>query len=340
MSADVKPSTSQIRGVNLGSWLLVEKWMLDPSISILAKFDGDSELEILRSNCLNKVREALHQHHNNYITEEDFAWLAKHGINSVRVPVGYWLFYDLMGEMFEGDPFYVYRDIYLDGHRYLTRTFNWGIKHGITILIDLHGLPGGQNDENHNGTSDKGLFWSNFEHFNRVFTRLVDRLYREYSSRPNYLGISLCNEPKCSIEELKRAIQCWDESFSHYRGWVILPQIWETNDRPSEYTSRYNYEGKFMIDSHLYYCFNQPELTMNDILGKVLPEREGEIKLCQRLIIGEWSLAVSQKCSDQNIRSYAASQIKCYEQASAWYFWSYKCRYSGWSFRASHIYLH
>ncbi|HET8704713.1 MAG TPA: glucan 1,3-beta-glucosidase, partial [Pseudomonadales bacterium] len=81
-------STNKVRGVNLGGWLVLEKWMT-PSL-----FDGLNATDET-SWCAElgeRASEKLKQHWNNFITKEDFAWLAKIGINAVRIPFGHWIF--------------------------------------------------------------------------------------------------------------------------------------------------------------------------------------------------------------------------------------------------------
>ena len=78
----------KLRGVNLGGWLVLEKW-ITPSL-----FEG-LEATDETTYCAELGERAdtlLKQHWNSYITREDFAWLAKTGINAVRLPVGHWLF--------------------------------------------------------------------------------------------------------------------------------------------------------------------------------------------------------------------------------------------------------
>ncbi|KAI3852314.1 hypothetical protein MKX03_018959 [Papaver bracteatum] len=36
-------------------------------------------------------QKAKQEHRNSYITREDFRYLSKHGINTVRIPVGWWI---------------------------------------------------------------------------------------------------------------------------------------------------------------------------------------------------------------------------------------------------------
>merc|ERR1719401_1886306 len=86
-----------IRGVNLGGWFLLEPWMTDHLFrdesdrafaDDCVALDERGLMEALRQ----ATREArMNAHWRTWITEEDIAWLSRHGINTVRVPFGYWM---------------------------------------------------------------------------------------------------------------------------------------------------------------------------------------------------------------------------------------------------------
>lgn len=42
----------------------------------------------------NRANEVLERHRNSFITEGDFNFLFRHGINTVRIPVGWWIAFD------------------------------------------------------------------------------------------------------------------------------------------------------------------------------------------------------------------------------------------------------
>lgn len=42
----------------------------------------------------DKAEEVLSRHRNTFITAEDFVFLSRHGINTVRIPVGWWIYQD------------------------------------------------------------------------------------------------------------------------------------------------------------------------------------------------------------------------------------------------------
>ena len=88
MTLQTHHPVTKLRGVNLGGWLVLEKWMTP---SLFAGLNAEDET----SYCVElgaKAIPALHEHWQSFITREDFAWLAGIGINAVRIPIGHWLF--------------------------------------------------------------------------------------------------------------------------------------------------------------------------------------------------------------------------------------------------------
>src|SRR5690606_37404592 len=75
-------------GVNLGNWLLLERW-IQPSLFAGA---ADARDEHGLCSALGDGAEAhMRRHRETYVTADDFVWLARYGIDAVRIPFGYWL---------------------------------------------------------------------------------------------------------------------------------------------------------------------------------------------------------------------------------------------------------
>ena len=80
----------KLRGVNLGGWLVLEKWMT-PSL-----FEGLQAVDET-SYCIELgelAGQTLKAHWQDFITIKDFVWLASIGVNAVRIPIGHWIFGD------------------------------------------------------------------------------------------------------------------------------------------------------------------------------------------------------------------------------------------------------
>ena len=166
----------KIRGVNLGNWLSLEKWM-EPEL--FSGFEGEDELDLFtklpRAEALARVR----KHYETYITEEDFAFMAEAGVNLLRIPIPYYIF----GE--EDRPASI---------DCLDRAFDWAEKHGMKILVDLHSVRGGQNGFDNSGAC--GLCtWHKHPEYVEETLSLLETLARRYAKRSALFGIGPINEP-------------------------------------------------------------------------------------------------------------------------------------------------
>jgi len=89
-------SGRKVRGVNIGSWLVTEPWMV-PSLYV-GPFKAHPSTPILDEYTLCQAMgrawctKTLAAHYASFITEKDFAAIAAAGLNHVRIPVGYWAF--------------------------------------------------------------------------------------------------------------------------------------------------------------------------------------------------------------------------------------------------------
>jgi len=123
-----------IIGANLGNWLVLEKWM---SPELFAGTEAEDEAHLCAELNETAKRERFKVHRDSYITERDFAYLANRGIDTIRIPV----------------PFFIFGDYppYLGCIEYLDKAFDWGAAHEIRILIDLHTVPDSQNGFDNGG---------------------------------------------------------------------------------------------------------------------------------------------------------------------------------------------
>ena len=71
------------RGVNLGSWFVLERWIAEkPFVNAVGK--GESDHDIVQGKDAKRVLEA---HWDSWVGDEDWKWIKQHGYNSVRLPV-------------------------------------------------------------------------------------------------------------------------------------------------------------------------------------------------------------------------------------------------------------
>lgn len=168
---------SKVIGTNLGDWLVLEKWM-EPK-----NFEGayaEDETWLARNLSHEELEKRLKIHRDTYVTEEDFAYLEKHHINYVRLPVPYFVFGD--------------REPFIGCIEYVDKAFEWANRHNIKILLDLHTAPHGQNGYDNGGITGVCKWAKHPEEVEFVKTVLV-RLAKRYSDNDALYGIELLNEP-------------------------------------------------------------------------------------------------------------------------------------------------
>jgi glucan 1,3-beta-glucosidase len=171
-----------MRGVNLGGWLVLEKWMT-PTL-----FKGADAVDEYTFMQTKGAREKLRDHQKNFIREADFKWLHDNGVQAVRIPVGYWIL--------EGDKPYVSAIGRLDW------AFAMAEKYDIEVLICLHGAVGSQNGHDHSGKVGRAEWYANAQYRNQTITTL-EALASRYRDSAKFWGIELLNEPKPGLFQLK-----------------------------------------------------------------------------------------------------------------------------------------
>ena len=174
-----------------------ENW-ITPSLFENASGSKLSELDLASGwDSVDSARRALEQHWDTFINQSDFQYLASIGINTVRLPIGYW---NLGPSYCQGTPFDAYGDVYRNSWSRIIRAINMAAEVGIGVLIDLHGAVGSQNGQPHSGISDgaTNLFKDplNVEKTFNVLKYLVQQL----ASVTNVAGIQILNEPENVLE--------------------------------------------------------------------------------------------------------------------------------------------
>ena len=126
----------EIRGVNLGSMFIVEPWMASTEWANMGCGSALSEFDCVSTLGQAQANSAWAQHWSTWITQADIEEMTSYGLNTIRIPVGYWIFEDLVYTDSEHFP--------QGGLTYLEKLCGWATDAGMYIIIDLHGAPGAQ----------------------------------------------------------------------------------------------------------------------------------------------------------------------------------------------------
>lgn len=166
-----------IKGVNLGNWLVLEKWM---SPALFEGTTAEDEYCLPRQLPPEVYEARIRVHRSEYITERDFAAIRRMGLNAVRIPVPYFIFGD--------------RPPFIGCTAELDKAFSWAEKYDLKILIDLHTAPLGQNGFDNGGICGV-CKWSQTPEEVEFVLDVLEKLAERYGAREGLLGITPINEP-------------------------------------------------------------------------------------------------------------------------------------------------
>ena len=319
-----------IHGVNLGGWLVLERW-ITPSV-----FKGTmahDEYGLCRE-LGDKKTQRLTNHRDTFITEDDIRWIAQTGLDAVRLPVPYWVFGGQ--EPFEACGQYV--DWLMDT----------ALKYKLQVLIDLHAAPHSQNGNDHSGQAGRTAWHKEPGAITQTLDT-IEKLTERYSRYPNLLGIELINEPSGKIPK-NTLLDYFRLGYERIRRFgddfaVIISDSFNPHDWQDELTAT-EYKNTW-LDTHLYQCFSRDDkrLSIHRHLLKAKHEWSelvAGIQVRRPVMIGEWSLSLDPKSfrgmddfeRDKALQAYGSLQMQSFEPAQAWFYWTYKTEDGGsWSMR-------
>ncbi|KAI0362308.1 glycoside hydrolase [Trametes cingulata] len=341
----------QQQSVNLGSWFVHEQWMT-PSLFACAAGNQMSELDIASGwGSIDTARSLLERHWDTFINASDFGYLSSIGINTVRLPIGYWS----LGPTFcQGTPFEPVAGVYENSWGRVVRAINMASDAGLGVLVDLHGAPGSQNGQPHSGISDGNinLFDSDW-YINKTITVLTF-LTQRLINVTNVVGIQLLNEPK-NVENLPdfytqaisamRAVDPAAETFPLYvhDGFDL--------DQYSQFVA--NRPDFVVQDHHSYFVFTptdetEPASQHTKDVHSFIADSLAAASARQRrnLVVDEFSCALTYQSlageahPDQARKAFCEGQMEIYQNETAgWAFWAYNKEDCfddpGWCFRAA-----
>lgn len=350
---DAIPSKHQMytyrkqRGVNLGSLFTLETW-LTPSL-----FNGvqgaNSEFDLCNSFDPNTVRQRLEHHWNTFVNQGDWQWMKGNGINTVRLPISYYHF--LSGHpdqsvraLMTDTEYERFTSIYQNAFQCILNTIQAAGSHGIGVLIDLHGAPGGQNNEGHCGLSTgKANFFEKSKNRNKTISILL-AIAATIVQYDNVIGLELINEPQNHQKLPGWYAEAIHELCSKYgtRLPLYLGDCWSV-EQYSHLLTQNRHKGFLVMDHHLYRCFTQDDHSKSakQHAAEIHPANGNGPSLgllnnaSERLqgdfVIGEWSAALHHTSlqglsnHQEGQKEWASAQLEAYHQkCGGFYFWTLK----------------
>ncbi len=176
-----------LRGFGLGGWMNMENF--------ITGYPGNEEAQRDAIRAVlgpEKYERFFDRFLACFFTADDAKFIQSLGLNLLRLPVNYRHFEDDMA------PF----EIKESGFKHLDRVIQLCADHGIYTIIDLHALPGYQNQHWHSDNpTHQALFWKH-KHFQDRAVHLWERFAQRYRDNGWVAGYNLINEPADPTEQM------------------------------------------------------------------------------------------------------------------------------------------
>ena len=341
----------EIKGVNFGNLFLTEGWMTVNSVGALLNDDGSfkkinpegvveeyeeiyqEEMDaILAERFTNEQIEELNDaYFYAYCTEYDFEFISSLGLNTIRLPMYYRNFlstehrYRLTDEE-------LCDEIDFESYEFDFEKLDWFLemaqKYDLKVIIDMHGVMGGQSGFEHCGTRDID-FWDNEDYID-FMCKLWKRIAKHYVSErsdlaPTILAYDLVNEPTNRYEigtgpkqwrvmnELYKAIREVDNEHV-----ISIEGVWLFLSLPRP--EKYQWENVL----YQYHFYNWTEsITPNWLFYDFMYAQLSVSNFNAPKLVGEFNLFGNKDAWFEYLAQYDQTGL-------GWTIWSYKTISVGW----------
>ncbi|CAA0821009.1 Unknown protein [Striga hermonthica] len=275
----------------------------------------------------DKAQEVYKKHRDTFITAKDFEFLYRHGINTVRIPVGWWIAYD-------PDPPPPFIGGSLEA---LDNAFSWAQTFSLKCIIDLHAAPGSQNGAEHSSSRDGTTGWPSSVDYISQTLHVIDFLASRYARHPSLLGIELLNEPSAALVPLDTLVSYYKQGYQIVRNYssaayVIFCQRIGNAD-PFELFHANISNANTVIDSHYYNLFDSffSNMTSSDNIQFIYSNRAIQLQALNNangplVFVGEWvNEWIITGASRTDYEEFGRAQLEIYNEASfGWAYWTLK----------------
>ncbi|KAK8160298.1 glycoside hydrolase superfamily [Phyllosticta citrichinensis] len=357
ISASANSGTSKIRGVNAGSQYILEPWMAaDVWQNTLGCGDAQAErqcVETAYNGDMDAAGAAWQKHWDSWITQDDIRQMVAYGLNTIRIPVGFWMKEDLLNEWVQSFG----QVLRLGNLPHITRKTLPDLK--LTRPVpDLHGLPGRQVANNAftgDYQSTTGFYQSDYES-GRAYEFLAWMTNQTHTNTAfrNVGTIEIANEPKRedsgdtqwlvqhfygsaidAIVQAEEALGVEDAGRLHI---AVMDDLWGSGPSPSTALSTTQL-SRLLYDDHNYQASpitaagNTPSAALTYTCADTVGQGN-RVDAQTPKIVGEWALKLDmlaghEVATEENrkfFEQYFAAQMDMYERTRGWVYWSWKVK--------------
>lgn len=341
----------EIKGINYGNLFIAEGWMTVNSIGAIYNDDGGFESvndqgivegyeeiyqdemdAIFADRFTDDQIEALNNaYFEAYCTEADFKLIADTGLNTIRLPVYYRTFLNTHDRYRLSDEELCemnFDDIELNFDK-VDLFIEYAKKYDLKIILDMHGLMGGQSGFEHSGTKDCD-FWDTEEYI--VF---MSNLWREIAEHyttdradlaSTILAFDLANEPvdRSDLSTSKREWNVMDKMYDAIREVdtnhvISIEGVWYPASLPNP--EKYGWEN--VLYQYHFYNWNHDKGISNEMFYSLMFALYTQSNYDVPKFIGEFNFFGNNDAWAKYLNKYD-------ELGWGWTIWSYKIISVGW----------
>ena len=328
-----------IKGINFGNLFIAEGWMTVNSIGALYNKDGSFK-KVNEQGIVEEYEEIFQEEMDNilaerfteeelkalndayfysYCTEADFKLISDMGLNTIRLPMYYRNFMEGADEALT---------MRADAFEKLDYFLELAKKYGLKVIVDMHGVVGGQSGYEHSGTRDID-FWDNETYIQSMCDLWHNIALHYVNDRPDLastiLAYDLVNEPTNRHEigtgpkqwaVMDRMYDAIREVDTHHV--ISIEGVWYTCSLPSP--ERYGWEN-VLYQYHFYNWNNKiiKNWMFYDLQFALLSIADHDVPK----FVGEFSFFDDTGAWEKYLNKYD-------ELGWGWTIWSYKIVSVGW----------
>lgn len=308
----LRGGVAPLRSANVGGLFVLEPW-ITPDIT---KWD-DTVMDQYSFSQTAGAKDILEKHWTTWYTAADFQDMTTYGLNSIRLPVGWWYFAEAAG--LDAAPYIVPDQKITDMDHPIVKILQYAMTNQIMVTVDLHGAPGSQNGLDNSGkrsTDPQVENWGDTWLYNETalsdttkvlvaMTNWINDLNKQGIT--NVIMLELVNEPWV-FGDMSKVRDWYVDTIKEIRSAnATLPLLIHDAFRHEEWAwllHHWQWKNIFM-DTHLYHAFNINDLASSNpecdkskmVAHENLACRYGSLlryKSCVSLptYTGEWSLTI------------------------------------------------
>jgi len=334
-------ASGKIRAVNLGSLFVFEPWLAGTEWSNMGCGASLSEFDCVTALGQDQANAVFQNHWNTWITKNDITQMQSYGLNTIRIPVGYWMMESIVYTDSEHFP--------QGGLNFLEQVCGWASDAGFYIIIDMHGAPGAQvaqNPDTGQNAPSAGFYVDyQYDRATQFLSWLTNLIHSTYAFRnvgmigivnepiqdPGTVGTMLSSYYPNAYAAIRNAESAAGISSNNYLHVEPMNGLWGSGDpnqnMPNQYFMAYDdhrytkYDTSVAVSQSAYIsdaCHN------NRNSDNETPTIVGEFSLSVPDSV-QWSSGWDPSTQQSFYSQWFAAQVLNYEQdTNGWIFWTWK----------------